>query len=102
LHACGAGSLFGDKGDTRYVLSQHPDLAVLRVRDCESQPDRSPQGIDGKIYAEKEFQNHFERLSCWNFDPDCYHLLLFGTKPMQSGAINSAVSRAWWKPNRAQ
>jgi hypothetical protein len=68
--------------------------AVLRVRDCEPQPDHSPQGIDGKTYSDKELQNHFERLSGWNFDPD-YHLLLFRTKPMQSGAINSAVSRAW-------
>jgi hypothetical protein len=74
---------FGDKGDAHYVLSQRPDFVVLRVHRCEPQlADFLP--IDGKIYADPQFQNSFERLSCWDFDPH-YHLLLFARRAHEDG-----------------
>jgi hypothetical protein len=72
---------FGDKGDAQYVLSQHPDFIVLRVRRCEPQlADFLP--IDGKIYADPLFQSSFERRSCWEFNANNY-LLLFHRKGHQ-------------------
>lgn len=79
VHIAHQRGRFGNKGDAPYVLAQHPDLVALRAHRCEPQPDHFPMGIDGKIYADGEFQNTFERLSCWDFDSD-YHLLLFRRK----------------------
>ena len=74
---------FGDKGDAHYVLSHRPDFIVLRAHGCVPQPaDFLP--IDGKIYADPQFQNSFQRLSCWDFDPD-YHLLLFARRGHEGG-----------------
>ena len=76
VHIAHQRGRFGDKGDAPYVLAQHPDWVILRARRCEPQQGQLPMGTDGKIYADEEFQNHFERLSCWDFSPN-YHLLLF-------------------------
>ena len=78
---------FGDKRDSRYVLSQSPEFIILRVHRCSPEPQDISLGMDQALFVDPGFQNGYHPVRCWDFW-ESYHLMLYATNHlMNDGSV---------------